>query len=87
MIRRNRITIAEDSRRLTPWLVDLSCLNWDSYIFSGKKRLLPRPTDLSFLNWDTHHTQSNESPNFHIIPDYEQGLLFKNKRDRKVRAS
>lgn len=57
--------------------------NFEPY-FERKKRLLPRPTDLSFLNWDTHHTESSESPNFHIIPDYEQGLLFKNKRDRKI---
>ena len=46
--------------------------------------MLPRPTDLSFFNWDTHHTASNESVNFHIIPDFEQGMLFKNKRDRKI---
>merc|ERR1712046_570911 len=49
-----------------------------------RKRLLPRPSDLSFYNWDTQHSTSNESPNFQIIPDHEQGLLFKNKRDRKV---
>lgn len=53
-------------------------------IFERKKRLLPRPSDLSFYNWDTQHSTSNESPNFQIIPDHEQGLLFKNKRDRKV---
>lgn len=52
--------------------------------FERKKRLLPRPTDLSFFNWDTHHSTHNDSPNFQIIPDHEQGLLFKNKRDRKV---
>ncbi|CAD7936734.1 unnamed protein product [Amoebophrya sp. A120] len=57
--------------------------NFEPY-FERKKRLLPRQTDLSFYNWDTQHTASNESANFHIIPDYEQGLLFKNKRDRKV---
>lgn len=57
--------------------------NFEVY-FERKKRLLPRPTDLSFFNWDTHHTASNESPNFQIIPDHEHGLLFKNKRDRKV---
>lgn len=52
--------------------------------FTRKKRLLPRPSDLSFYNWDTQHSTSNESPNFQINPDHEQGLLFKNKRDRKV---
>lgn len=57
--------------------------NFELY-FLQKKRLLPRPSDLSFYNWDTQHSTSNESPNFQIIPDHEQGLLFKNKRDRKV---
>jgi len=57
--------------------------NFEPY-FDGKKRLLPRPSDLSFFNWDTQRSTSNESPNFQIMPDHEQGLLFKNKRDRKV---
>mmetsp|Transcript_4543 Transcript_4543/g.10675 ORF Transcript_4543/g.10675 Transcript_4543/m.10675 type:complete len:232 (+) Transcript_4543:38-733(+) len=57
--------------------------NFEPY-FHRQKRLLPRPTDLSFFNWDTHHSAQNSSPNFQIIPDYEQGLLFKNTRDRKV---
>merc|ERR1712151_379239 len=52
--------------------------------FERKKRLLPRPSDLSFYNWDTQRSTSNDSPNFQIMPDHEQGLLFKNKRDRKV---
>lgn len=57
--------------------------NFEPY-FERKKRLLPRPSDLSFYNWDTQRSTSNESPNFQIMPDHEQGLLFKNKRDRKV---
>ncbi|CEM15823.1 unnamed protein product [Vitrella brassicaformis CCMP3155] len=57
--------------------------NFEPY-FDRKRRLLPRPTDLSFFNWDTHHSTANDSPNFQIIPDHDLGLLFKNKRDRKV---
>eukprot|EP00929_Paragymnodinium_shiwhaense_P044511 TRINITY_DN22826_c0_g1_i1.p1 TRINITY_DN22826_c0_g1~~TRINITY_DN22826_c0_g1_i1.p1 ORF type:complete len:236 (+),score=56.93 TRINITY_DN22826_c0_g1_i1:76-783(+) len=57
--------------------------NFEPY-FERKKRLLPRPSDLSFYNWDTQHSTSNESPNFQVKADHEQGLLFKNKRDRKV---
>merc|ERR1719333_1217503 len=52
--------------------------------FERKKRLLPRPSDLSFYNWDTQHSTSNDSHNFQTMPDHEQGLLFKNKRDRKI---
>lgn len=53
-------------------------------IISDAKRLLPNQSDLSFYNWNTHTSKSTDSPNFSIIPDYDQGLLFKNKTDRKV---
>ncbi|XP_075462653.1 cilia- and flagella-associated protein 299 [Ascaphus truei] len=52
--------------------------------FNGKKKLLPRPTDLSFYNWETHVSTSNVSPNYQVIAENSSGLLFKNKRDRKV---
>ncbi|XP_072263198.1 cilia- and flagella-associated protein 299 [Pyxicephalus adspersus] len=52
--------------------------------FSGKKKLLPRPTDLSFYNWETHVSTSNASPNYQVIAENSSGLLFKNKRDRKI---
>ncbi|RHY00562.1 hypothetical protein DYB30_013265, partial [Aphanomyces astaci] len=52
--------------------------------FERKKRLLPKPSDLSYYNWETQTCTSNSSPNFQVIADSETGLLFKNKRDRKV---
>jgi hypothetical protein len=52
--------------------------------FERKKKLMPRPTDLSFYNWETQTSTSNATPNFQVIADNEGGLLFKNKRDRKV---
>ncbi|XP_043934642.1 cilia- and flagella-associated protein 299 [Protopterus annectens] len=52
--------------------------------FSGKKKLLPRLTDLSFYNWETHVSTSNHSTNFQVISENAMGLLFKNKRDRKI---
>eukprot|EP01112_Ceratiomyxa_fruticulosa_P022561 TRINITY_DN829_c0_g4_i1.p1 TRINITY_DN829_c0_g4~~TRINITY_DN829_c0_g4_i1.p1 ORF type:complete len:242 (-),score=50.14 TRINITY_DN829_c0_g4_i1:60-785(-) len=57
--------------------------NFEPY-FERKKRLLPRPTDLSFYNWETQTPTSNPTPNFQVIADNEAGLLFKNKRDRKI---
>ncbi|GMH32750.1 hypothetical protein BSKO_00584 [Bryopsis sp. KO-2023] len=53
-------------------------------VFERKKRLMPKPSDLSFYNWDTQMSTSNPTPNFQVIADNERGLLFKNKRDRKV---
>ena len=47
-------------------------------------RLLPKPSDLSFYNWKTQTSTSNSSPNFEVIAHNENGLEFKNKRDRKV---
>lgn len=52
--------------------------------FSGKKRLLPRPSDLSFYNWETQSSTSNPTPNYQVIAENASGLLFKNKRDRKI---
>ena len=53
--------------------------------FEGKKKLLARPTDLSYYNWDTGLCVSNDSPNFKVDANSDiQGLLFRNKRDRKV---
>lgn len=53
-------------------------------IFSRKKKLLPRPSDLSYYNWETQTCTSNPTPNFEVKADSVTGLLFKNKRDRKI---
>jgi hypothetical protein len=55
-------------------------------IFAQKRRLMPKPTDLCYYNWETQNSTSNSTPNFQVIADNEAGLLFKNKRDRKVRT-
>lgn len=52
--------------------------------FAGTKKLLPKPSDLSYYNWETQTSTSNPTPNFHVKADNETGLLFKNKRDRKI---
>ncbi|XP_058523148.1 cilia- and flagella-associated protein 299 isoform X2 [Ochotona princeps] len=61
----------------------LKMQNFEVY-FSGKKKLLPRATDLSFYNWDSHIAVCNSSPNYQVIADNPDGLLFKYKRDRKI---
>ncbi|XP_040823194.1 cilia- and flagella-associated protein 299 [Ochotona curzoniae] len=61
----------------------LKMQNFEVY-FSGKKKLLPRATDLSFYNWDSHIAVCNSSPNYQVITDNPDGLLFKYKRDRKI---
>merc|ERR1712142_401 len=53
-------------------------------IFQGKKRLLPRSTDLSFYNWETQRATLNPTPNYQVIAENTNGLLFKSKRDRKI---
>merc|ERR1711963_536638 len=57
--------------------------DFDPY-FSGKKKLLPRASDLSFYNWETATSTSNPTPNYQVIAENASGLLFKNKRDRKI---
>lgn len=53
-------------------------------IFDQKKRLLPKPSDLSYFNWETQLSTSNSTPHYQVIADSASGLLFKNKRDRKI---
>ena len=53
-------------------------------IFEKKKKLIPKPTDLSFFNWDSQHPLIQNSPNFRVDANDDKGLLFRNKRDRKV---
>ena len=38
----------------------------------------------SFYNWETQSSQSNATPNYQVIAENATGLLFKNKRDRKI---
>uniref|UniRef100_A0A1I8HHW9 Cilia- and flagella-associated protein 299 n=2 Tax=Macrostomum lignano TaxID=282301 RepID=A0A1I8HHW9_9PLAT len=52
--------------------------------FNERRRLLPRPSDLSFYNWETHNVSSTPTQNYSVIADNASGLLFKNKRDRKI---
>ncbi|ESN90720.1 hypothetical protein HELRODRAFT_156203 [Helobdella robusta] len=52
--------------------------------FNGKKKLMPKLSDLSFFNWETQMSTSNSSSNYQIITNNPTGLLFKNRRDRKI---
>ncbi|VDN08727.1 unnamed protein product [Dibothriocephalus latus] len=52
--------------------------------FLQKKRLLPRIGDLSYFNWETQNITANPTPNYAVITDNPGGILFKNKRDRKI---
>ncbi len=38
----------------------------------------------SFYNWETQTATSNPTPNYQVIAENPSGLLFKNKRDRKI---
>ncbi|XP_041854286.1 cilia- and flagella-associated protein 299 [Melanotaenia boesemani] len=52
--------------------------------FNGKKRLMPGRSDLCYYNWKTQVSTSNSSPNFEVIYDNVNGLLFKSRRDKKI---
>lgn len=38
----------------------------------------------SFYNWETQTAVATSSPNYTVIAENANGLLFKNKRDRKI---
>ncbi|CAH8440998.1 unnamed protein product [Dicrocoelium dendriticum] len=52
--------------------------------FAEKKKILPKPGDLSFYNWETQKVIATSSSNYTVLAENPAGLLFKNKRDRKV---
>lgn len=53
-------------------------------IFMNKRKLLPKRTDLSYYDWDVQMGFMTDSPNFRVQADGKDGLLFRNKRDRKM---
>ena len=53
-------------------------------IFEKKKHIVPRVTDLSYYSWEGQQIVYNDSPNFKVDANSEAGLLFRNRRDRKV---
>lgn len=53
-------------------------------IFMNKKKLQPKKSDLSFYDWDVLWGMMTDSPNFRVQADGKEGLLFRNKRDRKM---
>ena len=53
-------------------------------IFDGKQLLLPRTTDLSYFQWEAQQPLMNNSPNFRVDAHDEKGIMFRNRRDRKI---
>lgn len=45
---------------------------------------MPKASDLSYYNWDSQLCYYSDSPNFKVDAGSDEGLLFRNKRDRKV---
>jgi hypothetical protein len=45
---------------------------------------MPKPSDLSFFSWESQVCYINDSPNFRTDASSEEGLMFRNKRDRKL---
>eukprot|EP00033_Pygsuia_biforma_P001336 GCRY01001514.1.p1 GENE.GCRY01001514.1~~GCRY01001514.1.p1 ORF type:complete len:239 (+),score=23.95 GCRY01001514.1:192-908(+) len=80
---RDRNTKGQEISGYIDYAHRLKTENFEVY-FEQRKKLLPKPSDLSFYNWETQTCISNPSPNFQVIADDPSGLLFKNKRDRKI---
>jgi hypothetical protein len=81
------IRIKESGKNEISGYIDLAHrLKTDDFkkIYEGKEKLKPKPTDLSFFNWDAQNPSLNDSPNFRVDANSDAGLLFRNKRDRKV---
>jgi len=58
------------------------CYNYKTN--SYKELLLNIWLFASFYNWETQMSTSIATPNYQVTAENAAGLLFKNKRDRKV---
>ncbi|XP_034450955.1 cilia- and flagella-associated protein 299 [Hippoglossus hippoglossus] len=80
---RNHNTLGQEVSGYIDYAHRLKTQDFEPY-FSGKKRLVPGRSDLCFYNWKTQVSVSNSSPNFEALYEDPNGLLFKNKRDKKI---
>ena len=53
-------------------------------VFQQDETIVPKPSDLSFFSWESQVCYINDSPNFRTDASSEEGLMFRNKRDRKL---
>ena len=53
-------------------------------VFLKDTILMPRTSDLSHFSFDSQAACYNDSPNFRTDASSEEGLMFRNKRDRKL---
>ncbi|KAG7214461.1 hypothetical protein INR49_026892 [Caranx melampygus] len=69
---------------LLPSLIGCSVHRCNETITVQPKTKLLMLLSFSYYNWKTQTSTSNSSPNFEVIYDDPGGLLFKNKRDKKI---
>ncbi|XP_070118427.1 cilia- and flagella-associated protein 299 isoform X1 [Equus caballus] len=77
-------------RRLLPRPTDMRAFKFN--MSKTELRLPPTSCNLFllldfisyFYNWDNHIAVCNSTPNYQVITDNPEGLLFKYKRDRKI---
>ena len=80
---RDRNTAGQEVSGYVDYAHRLKTDDFDAY-FLRKKRFMPRSSDLSFYNWETQTCTSTSTANYQVIAESEAGMVFKNKRDRKI---
>ena len=57
---------------------------YNNFMYANKPVCILDHFFVSFFNWETQTSASNPTPNYQVIAENATGLLFKNKRDRKI---
>lgn len=52
--------------------------------FAGEQLIEPKVTDLGYYRWRSGKVISNDSLNFKVLQDPQEGLLFQNRFDRRI---
>ena len=79
-------TYVKDKNEVSGYIDLASRMKTENFkaIFMGNETIVPRPTDLSYYSWESQVCYINDSANFKTDASSEEGLMFRNKRDRKL---
>lgn len=53
-------------------------------MFVGEELIKPKISDLGYYRWRSGKVISNDSLNFKVMQDPKEGLIFKNRFDRRI---
>lgn len=60
-----------------------NCTDWEG-VFQKRVMLKPKTNHLSYFDWHNNEVKYNDSDNYRVVNDIENGLTFMHKGDHKM---